>query len=157
VEQVSKGIMKSGRAATESEAIHMALGVLARWARGGGKVSPEVQAAAAKAIAEFAALRAKAAAHSHANEDGAAMSLSWNGVEGIELGAPAVAERVPPGRREGGQFAGKATVLGRYDTPERAALVINGMDAAERAVARASTLPPPGFAWTDADRLAVAE
>jgi hypothetical protein len=68
VEQVSKGIMKSGRATTESQAIHMALGVLARWARGGGKVSPEVQAAAAKAIAEFAALRARAAAHSHAND-----------------------------------------------------------------------------------------
>lgn len=62
VEQVSKGIMKSGRATTESDAIRMALGVLARWARGEGKVSPEVQAAAAKAIAEFAALRAKARA-----------------------------------------------------------------------------------------------
>jgi len=80
VEQVSKGIMKSGRAASESEAIHMALGVLARWARGGGKVSPEVQAAAAKAIAEFAALKAAAAAHAHAN-DRPAVELAYDPAE----------------------------------------------------------------------------
>jgi hypothetical protein len=105
VEQVSKGIMKSGRAATESQAIQMALGVLARWARGGGKVSPEVQAAAAKAIADYAAL--KAAAHSHANEAGGAVTLTWNGqsldLASIDLGGY-LPPHVPAGSPTGGQF-----------------------------------------------------
>lgn len=91
VEQVSKGIMKSGRAATESEAIHMALGVLARWARGGGKVSPEVQAAAAKAIAEFQALRAKS--HAHANPGREAITLA----RVAPGGGSTTSSKTPPG------------------------------------------------------------
>jgi len=68
----------------------------------------------------------------------------------------ALAERVPPGRREGGRFTVPPAQLGRYDTPEQAAKVVNAMDAAQRAVVRSSTLPPPGMSWTDMDRLAIA-
>jgi hypothetical protein len=85
------------------------------------------------------------------------MTLTWNGVEGIELGATMSAERVPPGRREGGQFVPAEPQLSRYDTPGQAARAINAMQAAERAVVRASTLPPPGFDWQAGDRLTAAQ
>ena len=56
IQNVAHGIMKSGR--PKSMAIAAAIGVVKRWARGGGKVSPEVRAAAAKAVAEWEALKA---------------------------------------------------------------------------------------------------
>jgi hypothetical protein len=158
VQNIAHALQRSGSAKTESQAIEMAVGIVKRWAAGigtkGKKVHPDVQAAAAKAVAEWEA--AKAAAHSHANEDGAAMSLTWNGVEGIELGAPAVAERVPPGRREGGQFTPAVPLLGRYDTPGQAARAINAMERPQRAAVRATALPPPGFSWQAGDRLTAA-
>lgn len=273
IEQVATGILKGGEP-DKSRAIALAIGAVKRWAAGGGKVSPEVRAAAAKAVAEWTALKAAASStpsHSHANEDGAmielvgpggyvhgwikagpagiandhktadqmskaelkdhlesehsggvptgrrigtknpsvaqlraqhemmhkamengghgsggslvamgsahthgmgnipkpaspggfandgaAMSLTWNGVEGIELGAP-VAERVPPGRREGGQFTPAVPLLGRYDTPGQAARAINAMERPQRAAVRATALPPPGFGWQAGDRLTAAE
>jgi hypothetical protein len=39
-------------------AIASAIAVVKRWAAGGGKVSPEVKAAAAKAVAEWEKLKA---------------------------------------------------------------------------------------------------
>jgi hypothetical protein len=69
----------------------------------------------------------------------------------------ALAERVPPGRAEGGQFAPVAAQLSRHDTPDQAARVINAMEPVQRAVVRASTLPPPGFSWGSNDRLTVAD
>ena len=45
----------------ESQAIHMAIGIVQDWAAGGKHVHPDVQAAAVKALAEWEA--AKAAAH----------------------------------------------------------------------------------------------
>jgi hypothetical protein len=60
-----------GQGHTESGAIQLAIGAVQRWARGGDKVSPEVRAAAAKALAEWEAARARAKAkpneHAHAN------------------------------------------------------------------------------------------
>lgn len=142
----------------ESEAIQRAVGLIQDWARGsdgkGGHVTPKTVAKAQAALAQWEAL--KASAHSHANEDGAAMSLSWNGVEGIELGAPAVAERVPPGRPEGGQFVPAVPQLGRYDTPGQAARAINAMERPQRAAVRATALPPPGYDWQAGDRLTAA-
>ena len=43
----------------ESSAIALAVGSVKRWARGGGKVSPEVRAAAGKAVAEWEKLKAE--------------------------------------------------------------------------------------------------
>jgi hypothetical protein len=57
IQNVAKGIMKRGK--TESQAIQMAIGVIKNWASGRGKVSPEVRAAAAKALAQWEALKAK--------------------------------------------------------------------------------------------------
>jgi hypothetical protein len=48
------------RGKTESEAIGMAVGIIKRWARGGGNVDANTRAAAAKALAEWEALKAKA-------------------------------------------------------------------------------------------------
>jgi 2'-5' RNA ligase superfamily len=43
----------------ESEAIEMAVGAVKRWASGGGKVTPEVRAAASAAVAEWERLKAE--------------------------------------------------------------------------------------------------
>lgn len=56
IQNVAKGVMKTGK--TMSQAIQIAIGTIKRWARGGGKVSPEVRAAAAKALAEWEKLKA---------------------------------------------------------------------------------------------------
>lgn len=48
------------RGKSESNAIQMAIGIVKRWARGGGNVDSGTRAAAAKAVAEWEALRAKA-------------------------------------------------------------------------------------------------
>jgi hypothetical protein len=56
------------RGIPESQAIQMAIGICKRWARGGGNVDANTRAAAAKAIAEWEALKAKAHAKSAAKK-----------------------------------------------------------------------------------------
>lgn len=58
IQNVAVGLMKDGK--DRSEAIQIAIGVVKNWASGGGKVSPEVRAASAKAVAEWEALKARA-------------------------------------------------------------------------------------------------
>jgi hypothetical protein len=67
-ENVRNGLMKRGM--DEGKASAMTWGILRRWAAGGGKVHPEVKAAAAKAITEE---EAKAHAHSVTWDDHAAV------------------------------------------------------------------------------------
>lgn len=55
--------LREKRGMTESRAIQVAIGVVKRWARGGGNVDAGTRAAAAKAVAEWEALKLKA----HAN------------------------------------------------------------------------------------------
>jgi len=102
----------------------------------------------------------KSTAHAHANEAGDAMTFNDDPSGArrfLDLAfTEALAERVPPGRPEGGRFAPVAAQLGRYDTPDQTARAVNAMDAAQRAAVRAATLPPPGMTWTDLDRLAIA-
>jgi hypothetical protein len=115
IENVARGIMQGG-VADKSRAIATAIAAVKRWAAGGGKVSPEVRAAAAKAIAEWEAL--KASAHAHANESGGAVSLTWNGqavdLATVDLGY--MPPHVPAGSPAGGQFgttsSGKGTNSG---------------------------------------------
>jgi hypothetical protein len=106
VQNIARALQRNGH--SESEAIQLAIGAVQRWARGQGKVSPEVRAAAAKALAEWEA--AKATAHSHANQNGGAS---------VELAAPSLGEialsfnealhpRVPAGGAGGGEFGSKA-------------------------------------------------
>jgi hypothetical protein len=47
---------------SESEAIQIAIGTIKRWAAGGGNVDANTRAAAAKALGEWEALKARAAA-----------------------------------------------------------------------------------------------
>lgn len=54
---VARGLMKKGH--PRSQAIGMAIGILKNWASGKGEVTPKVRAAAAKAIAEWEAMKAK--------------------------------------------------------------------------------------------------
>ena len=58
IENVARGLQQAGR--SESEAVSMAIGVVRRWASGGGKVHPEVVAASKAAIAEWEATKARA-------------------------------------------------------------------------------------------------
>src|SRR5207302_1119398 len=52
--------LREKRGMDESRAIAVALGVIKRWARGGGKVDPNTRAAAVKAVAEWEVTKARA-------------------------------------------------------------------------------------------------
>ena len=80
IQNVARGIMRK-RGASKSQAIQLAVGAVKRWARGGGDVGPEVRAAAAKAVAEWEAAKAKARAtpnksREHAVQRPAAVELA---------------------------------------------------------------------------------
>jgi hypothetical protein len=68
----------------------------------------------------------------------------------------ALAGRVPPGRRQGGQFTPAVVQLTRHDTPAMAARAVNAMGPEQRAMVRATVMAPPGFEWQSNDRLAEA-
>lgn len=97
IENVAKGLMESGH--DRSSAIAIAIGTCKRWAAGGGKVTPEVRAAAAKAIAEWEALKARAHATAHPSGDPMVSSLA------LALFDPAKHPRGPKGASNGGKFA----------------------------------------------------
>lgn len=85
IQNVARAFMKHG--ASESDAIGKAVGVVKDWAagrtpNGKGKVKPDVQAAAAKAIAEWERLKAKTHEHSNSPQD----VLEFAGPHGYEHG-----------------------------------------------------------------------
>lgn len=55
IQNIAHAMIRGGH--DESSAIALAIGAVKRWARGGGKVSPEVRAASAKALAEWEKLK----------------------------------------------------------------------------------------------------
>jgi hypothetical protein len=57
IQNISHSLIRAGH--TESEAISIAIGAVKRWASGRGKVTPEVRAAAGKALAEWEKLKAE--------------------------------------------------------------------------------------------------
>ena len=57
VRKVARGIMKSGK--TKSQAIAIAISRIKKWAAGGDNVDADTKAKAAKALAEWEALKAK--------------------------------------------------------------------------------------------------
>lgn len=60
VRELARAFMREGL--TESAAIARAIGVVKKWARGGGDVKPATRAKAAKAVAAWEAAKAKARA-----------------------------------------------------------------------------------------------
>lgn len=56
IREIRNGLVKDGH--SESEATQLAIAAVKRWARGGGNVSPKVRAAAAKAVAQWEAMKA---------------------------------------------------------------------------------------------------
>lgn len=66
IQNIAHAIQRGGK--TESEAISIAIGTCKRWAAGGGKVSPEVRAAAGKAIAEWEAKKGESHGESAAKD-----------------------------------------------------------------------------------------
>lgn len=69
--------LREKRGMDESRAIAVALGAVKRWARGGGKVDPTTRAAAAKAVAEWEATKARA--HSVKSEKNLSVELAGAG------------------------------------------------------------------------------
>jgi 2'-5' RNA ligase len=57
IQNIAHALLRDGH--DESEAIQLAVGAVRRWAAGGGKVTPEVRAAAAAALAEWEKLKAE--------------------------------------------------------------------------------------------------
>lgn len=70
MQNVAHALIRSGSAKDESDAIHKAVGIVKKWATGrsGGskKVTPDVQAAAQKAVAEWYQLRGERGARTGA-------------------------------------------------------------------------------------------
>lgn len=64
VRELAREFMKQGK--SESQAIRMAIGVVKRWARGGGNVTAKTRAKAAAAVAQWE--KAKSAARSTPNK-----------------------------------------------------------------------------------------
>lgn len=104
-EQVRNALM-TRRGVSEGTAHAMTWGILRRWARGGGHVHPEVQAAAVKALAEEAATAASAKAQHHANPMMLCCAIELAGqAQGQNKGWNEAAHpRVPKGQPGGGQF-----------------------------------------------------
>jgi peptidoglycan hydrolase-like protein with peptidoglycan-binding domain len=130
-EQVVKGLMEK-RGMDKRKASAIAWGALRKWERGGGKVHPEVRAAATGALAGEKVAQARAHAHASTWDDVAAVielamaPRSWDGVAGvIELAAGQA--RVPAGQAGGGQFAAGATGA----APTNAAPVGSGASGAQ--------------------------
>lgn len=58
IQNIAQALVRHGK--SESHAIAIAIATVKRWASGVGNVSPEVKAAAAKAVAEWEAKKAEA-------------------------------------------------------------------------------------------------
>lgn len=102
IQNIAHALLRTGRAKNLSQAIAMAKAATDRWKRGGGKVSPEVQAASAATSAQWAAKQARA--HSMSNDWGTVLDLALAGAGFIELYNPDQA-RAAAGSAAGGQFA----------------------------------------------------
>jgi 2'-5' RNA ligase len=91
---VRNGLMREGH--SESRATALAVAAIKRWARGGDNVTPKVQAAAVKALAEWEAMKASKAV------DRAVLFLkagSMQDVDGRSAGASHIANRIAEGTR----------------------------------------------------------
>ena len=58
IQHVANDLIQAGH--PESEAVHMAVGIVEKWAKGGGNVTADTQAKAAAAVAEWEKLRGQA-------------------------------------------------------------------------------------------------
>ncbi len=99
VQHLAHELVKSGH--DESKAIEMAVGIVRNWAHGHsskGKVHPDVQAAAGKAIAEWEALKAKAHAE-HGAKDASKKDVKATALGTVVELAKAY-ERVEHGKEE---------------------------------------------------------
>jgi hypothetical protein len=60
IQNIAHALLRDGSAKDEGSAIQMAIGIVKNWASGRGKVHPDVRAAAAKAVAQWEAAKARA-------------------------------------------------------------------------------------------------
>jgi hypothetical protein len=113
IEQVAAGLEKAGH--SESESVQLAIGAVQRWARGEGKVTPEVRAAATAALAEWERLKATHNKTTAAKLAGRPLRLlELAGPAGYEHGGRYVGGRGLPAKDAHGRAASPAT---RIATP----------------------------------------
>jgi peptidoglycan hydrolase-like protein with peptidoglycan-binding domain len=117
IQNVAHALLRKGRAKDESEAIHMAYGIVKRWAQGRGRngknVHPDVQAAASANIAAMDAKRMKAHMQHHTN-----LSNAHHTGDGTFAGNVKERERVLRNFQE----MNNLPVTGIIDTDTKAAL-----------------------------------
>lgn len=86
IQHVANDLIASGH--PESEAVHMAVGLIQKWSRGGGNVTAETQAKAAAALAEWERLKVQAkatrsASVSSSGYDADGLDESWDDPSGL--------------------------------------------------------------------------
>lgn len=118
-----------------SRAIATAIAAVKRWASGRGAVSPEVRAAAAKAVAEWEANKARA----HTNPSIHRGLSTTDALSTVDLSRhwdPVKHPRIPGGHHGGGRFVTAADTVGTMDTEayvRHTQHVAQALDAAKRA------------------------
>lgn len=127
IQNVAHALIRDGH--DESGAIAMAVAAVKRWAAGGDHVTPEVQAAAGRAVAEWEELKASHsktksfASHFHADElrDAHGRWASGGRIAGLPSGW-STGEHTPQGHGEplprAGSIAGIPEMWGRGDLPD---------------------------------------
>lgn len=145
IQHLARDLMEK-RGMPKSKAIQMAIGILRNWAQGKGNVTPKTRAAAVKILAEFDALRARAAS---ARAGGSTRTSHPAGL-GLGLATPAVMSgdgpvatvnangrrvgrvKYTPGQRRAMAKRGHALADGSFPIGDRSDLV-NAAKAAGRA------------------------
>ena len=138
IQNVAHALVRSGK--DESRAIGMAVGIVKNWAHGhdghGNAVSAEVQAAAAKAIAEWEASKVRAHAdNSSVHNADAVIDLDWSKWDAAHKGQAQAQTWQQKG--EATYKAGLASVHSKQITPQMIVAARNAL-AAQKAKAAAA-------------------
>lgn len=131
IQNVAQALVRNGK--TKSQAIQIAIGTVKRWASGQGDVSPEVRAAAAKAVAEWEALKAKARATPNKADLANEATDVTDGMGMIALEVPAGAIPALPGGTAQDDMHVTLCFMGKSVTDAQLAqAIMRAYDAASR-------------------------
>lgn len=147
IQHVAHAMVEKGK--PTSKAISMAVGIVRNWAEGKGGVHPAIKAAAAKAIAEWEAKRAKSRASSTVKK-AASATVSERVADsylllqnlGEEVGGEALAEMLAEAKLD--SKARNKLPSSSFAIPEKRAYPIHDESHARNALARAAGKPEEG-------------
>lgn len=131
IQNIAHAMIRDGH--DESEAIQLAIGAVKRWAAGGGKVTPEVRAAAGAAVAEWERLKTEhnktKGAGQHSHSGGTEAQWPTDGVDNLtQQVVPDVVKVGPHGYIHGWIFVGVPGVGDAVHHPSHGKGVIEGHD-----------------------------